>query len=278
MGEASVKNAHDLFEQAQLASFYQYDVLPSALGKIMNAQKHQQEIERKDFTSTLSFTAHTLDIETVLLQNEGKAFLNQYDSLKVLSYLNIATSKTYLAHTEKDLQTIMKEVGFPLVAKIASDKITHKTEVKGVMTGITTYDELLNAFNYLSLVSGEKACYIQKQLEGHELFIGAKRDITFGPVVIIGFGGVYAELVHEIVEGVYPFSYEYFERKIQKTKIAKLLKGFRNTPPIDPYSLYEIAAKIGLLMHECPGIKEIDINPLIVSGSVSTVVDARVII
>lgn len=276
MGEQSVQVAHQLFENHSMASFFQYDILPSALSKILNVQ---QKIERKNsLTTSLSYTAHKLNIETILLKNEGKLFLNQYDSLQILSYLGIPTAKTYLVHTEKDLQNTMKDIGFPLVAKIASDKITHKTEVKGVMTGLGNYDELLNAFNYLSLVSGEKSCYLQKQLDGHELFIGAKRDVTFGPVVIVGFGGIYAELVHEIAQGVYPFSYEYFEKTLKETKINKLLQGFRKTPPVNPQTLYEIAVKIGLLLQECPQIKEIDINPLMVSGNDSVVVDARIIL
>lgn len=280
MGEKSVKKAHTLFEEAKMASFLRYDDLPFALAKMIRVHAYNKNEKQfaLDDTPAIQMMIHKPDIETLLLKNEGKPYLNQYDSLSILHYLTIPVVSTYLAHNEKDLQNIAKEVGYPLVAKIASDKVTHKTEVKGVVTGITNYDELVKAFHYISTVSGEESCYVQQKVSGHELFIGGKKDPTFGPVVIIGFGGVYAELVRDIVQCVYPFSYDYFVEALGKTKIMKLTEGFRNTPPINIKKLYEVVISIGMLLDQVSGIQEIDINPLMISGSECKVVDARIIL
>src|SRR5690606_10940229 len=107
---------------------------------------------------------------------QQQTVVNQLDSLRIMEYTGISSAKPYLATSEDDLQRIIKREGFPLVAKVASDKITHKTEVKGVMTGLNTWDELLSAYQYMTRIGGEKAgCYIQKEHKGQEFILGAKR-------------------------------------------------------------------------------------------------------
>ncbi len=280
MGRKSVEDIHEYFEKQGMASFDSYDDLPRALHKIRlynslikQSSKHHSEHE-------MTLLAHELDIKTTLLSNHGKDFLNQYDSMQVLKYAGISAVQTYLAHSEEDLQRIIKETGFPVVAKTASDKITHKTEVKGVVSNIKTLDELESTFNHFSqtISTKEQGCYVQEMLKGHELFVGGKQDANFGAVVIVGLGGIYAELMKEIAYFVYPFSQEYFITTLLQTKMDKLFKGFRNTDPVNEKKLYEIAMKIGSLLHHFKGIKEVDINPLFADGDNLKVADARVII
>ena len=280
MGGTSVKVAHTYFEQQHVASFRYFSELPPVLSKILENKEYKEELQKASEIRIpfIDISAYKLDIQSKLSSYKKATFLNQYDSIKVIEYSGIPVAKTYLATKEEDLTTIISQEGFPLVAKVASDKITHKTEVKGVVTGLNTWDEQVQAYDYLIGVGGARnGCYIQKEYKGHEFIIGAKRDVTFGPVVLVGLGGIYAELLKETIHCVYPFNFTYFSRAIRKTKMKKLFEGYRNSPPVSIEKLYEIASKIGALMHAFPSIKEIDINPLIASGEDMITVDARII-
>ncbi len=280
MGETSVKQAKDFFEQEEMASFYQYDQLPYLLTHILNRKEtlEMPPIQPMDL-SNISLTSHDLDIKTILLENNGKPYLNQVDSLKLLAFSGLKTAKTYHVTSEENIKTVIQNEGYPLVAKIASDKITHKTEVKGVITGLNSWEEVFEAYtNLANLSESGKECYMQKQYSGHELIIGAKRDITFGTVVMVGLGGVYAELLHEVVQFLYPFSYDYFAWTLQKTKMKKLVEGYRNSEPLDVKQVYQAALHVGMLMEKYSSIKEIDINPLMIQGENTIVVDGRIIL
>ena len=281
MGKDTVSEAHKYLEQEGIASFRYFSPLPKALKKIIEAKESSMskvlEVGTPDYS--LPIQSRIRDVQILFAENRGKRFLSQHDAISLLSWSGIPTAKTYLAVSPEDLQTVVKEEGFPLVAKIASDTITHKTEVKGVITGITVMEELKNAFDSMRAVGGKgSGCYLQKQYSGHELIIGSKKDVTFGTIVLIGLGGIYAELLHEAIELVYPFSYEQFTIALQKSKLYRLTKEFRNMPPIDSVKLYDIALRVGILVETFTQIKEIDINPLIASGETVVAVDGRIIL
>lgn len=280
MGETSVKEAQNYFEDQEMASFYQFDQLPYLLSDILDRKDtlEMKPLQPQDL-SNIPIAAHDLDIKNVLLENTSKPYLNQVDSLKLLNYSGLQTVTTYHVASEENLKTVLEQEGYPLVVKIASDNITHKTEVKGVITGLNTWEELVDAYNHLSALSESgKECYLQKQYSGHELIVGAKRDITFGTVVMVGLGGVYAELMKEVVQFVYPFSVDYFAWSLQQTKLKKLLDGYRNTPPLDIMQVYKAALHVGMLMEKYKDISEIDINPLMINGDQTIVVDGRIIL
>jgi acetyltransferase len=162
--------------------------------------------------------------------------------------------------------------------KIASETITHKTEVKGVRVNIQNDEELLAQYRELSEATGEKSVYLQKMMKGHELIIGAKRDKQFGIVIMLGLGGIYAELIKSVVSFVYPFSFEYMLKKIRTSKVQKIMDGFRGSPPVDEDKLYEIVDRLGMVMNTYSDIKEIDLNPTLASDSGLHIVDGRMML
>lgn len=280
MGKKSVSQAHKYLESKGIASFRYFAFLPKILSKILNAKKFA-EINQPSVISPvykIKESENKKEIDSVLLsKSQSQRFMNQEQSLSILESVGIETAKTYLAVSREDLKTVEKKLGYPLVAKIASDKITHKTEVKGVITGITVYEELENAFNSFKSFGKDTGCYLQRQFEGHELILGAKRDKTFGVTVLVGLGGIYAELIKETIEFNYPFSFDQFKIKISESKIQKLTEHFRNMPKINIKKLYEQAILLGLILSDYNEIKEIDINPLIITENEPIAVDARVI-
>ncbi|MDA1317318.1 MAG: acetate--CoA ligase family protein [bacterium] len=278
MGRKTVSPAHEFFEKKGMASLRYIASFPKALHKIIEAI-HTSSFDASPGLKNISLLSHDLDMKELLLKAKGDDFLNQFDSLRILSWCGIPTAKTYLATSHADLTSIVGKEGYPLVAKIASDKITHKTEVKGVLTGINTFEELQAAYSSLTHIGGKKSgCYIQHQYSGHELLVGAKRDAVFGTVLVVGLGGVYAELINQTVQFVYPTSQAQFNSQIQSSLLQKLVSGYRNMPQLKLRELYRIVMAIGSLMEAQPSISSLDINPLIVHEDGLVAVDARVIL
>lgn len=302
MGKKSMVGVGKLFEENKIAGFANFDFLPKALSQILwwnNTVKKDEMSEIlaklnniKNQTSNIKTTNQKSKIKNqqihkilslrVPKERGNLRTINIVDSLKILQLCGIQVEPIHLITSEKDLKQISEKIGFPVVAKIVSDKISHKTEVGGVITNIKTYEELKPAygklFRYIDISKSLGYVGVQKMVKGHEILIGAKQDKIFGPVIIFGLGGVYTELLREISYLVYPFTYEQFVEKINNCKLARLIQGFRNQAPINQKKLFETADLIGQLMINFPEIKEIDINPLIASDKNISAVDARIII
>jgi acetyltransferase len=269
MGEKSVGQSHTHFERAKMASFFTYDFLPSSLAKITHYQDHIQHS-----------VIHTKkEIETSKrITLPKKAILNPFETNTVLTSAGINPVSLIKAESEEEVLSVGKLIGYPLVMKIASEKITHKTEVKGVRVNIQTEKELLENYHSLCEATGESSVYLQKMMKGHELIIGAKRDRQFGIVILLGLGGIYAELIQSVVSFIYPFSFEYMIKKIRTSKLQKIIDGFRGSAPVDEDKLYEIVDNLGMLMNTYSEIKEIDLNPTLASDTGLHIVDGRMIL
>lgn len=273
MGEASVGNSHVFFEEKKIASFSSYDFLPIAIAKI---------IKYKDWLEEQKETDVSVDSRTTTGGNfqfpQDKKLLNLQESMDLLKSLHIPIIDLHLVSSKVQLVQKAKEVGYPLVAKIASDKITHKTDIKGIIVGIKSDQELLQAWEELTSITGEDKIYIQNQVKGYEFIVGAKRDAIFGPVVLVGMGGIYAELFQEAARFVYPFTEKAFKRALEATKLKKIMNGFRGSKPVNMDKLFIIARGIGQLFYENPQIEELDINPLIIVDGEPVAIDGRVVL
>lgn len=281
MGKKSVTGAHMFFEKNGIASFRYFAALPQALSKILSAEeiKKNRAFSNNVRINNLILISHLFDVQTLLLENHNKNFLNQYDSLKILEWCGIQVANFFHATSISDLDNVIKEIDFPMVAKISSDSITHKTEVKGVITGITLKEELEIAYKSLENLGGKGAgCLVQKEYEGHELIIGAKKDCAFKTVVMVGLGGVYAELLDETIQFEPNINYQVFKYLIKKTKLNKLLSDFRGKKPVNLRKLYSVAISVGNLLTKFDEIDSIDINPLIASDDQVIAVDCRIIL
>ncbi len=277
LGEAAVGKSHMFFEEKKIASFSSYDFVPIAIAKIIGYQnwlEEQKEIEQANDQFSISNNQST---GTIQLPSEKK-LLNLSESMDLLKNLGIETVDLHLVHSEDDAVQNAGELGYPVVAKIASDKITHKTDVKGIVVDIKSEEELKQAWNELTSITGDKQMYLQKQVKGHELILGALRDPIFGPVVLVGLGGIYAELLQEAARFVYPFNFYSFKEAIEKTKLKKLVSGFRGNEPLDLKKLYTVAVSIGTLFEQYPQISELDINPLMIVNGAPLAVDGRVVL
>jgi len=214
----------------------------------------------------------------VLTENESKTFLELY---------GIKTTKTFVADSEKKAIALSKKIGYPVVMKIHSPQITHKSDVNGVKLNLQCGEEVRKSFREITTSAKENmpnanilGVTIQKMIsnKGRELILGSKKDPVFGSVILFGLGGIFTEFFKDRAIGFPPLNQVLAHRIIEQTKAYELLKGFRVFKPVNMKKVEETMIKFSQLIIDHPEIAEIDINPLIVDEDDIVAVDARIII
>ncbi|OIO21642.1 hypothetical protein AUJ17_01695 [Candidatus Micrarchaeota archaeon CG1_02_47_40] len=198
---------------------------------------------------------------------------------ELLSKYKIDTAPSILCKDEKSASKYAKKFGYPVVLKIISDKIVHKTEVGAVKAGIEGEGELLHAFRAMrGKFPSESAggILLQKMIRGIELIVGGKSDEQFGQLLIFGLGGIYVEYLKDVSARVCPVSREEAQKMIKEIKTYSILRGVRTGRPVNEKAIIDVIVKTSsLLLKENP--RELDFNPLIANKEGAYVVDARVI-
>lgn len=270
MGEKSVGNSHERFEKEKIASFFTYDFVPVAIAKIIKYKEYLQ--------TTFKGTGNTADNTAKQIVLPSKLLLNPLETNAVFQQVGIQTVPLTLVENEADLSGVLQTVQFPIAMKIASETITHKTDVKGVVTNIATSEEAQKEFHRMKGITDVHGVYIQEMKKGYELIVGAKRDPTFGVVVMIGVGGVMAELMKSFVTYIYPFSKAEMNGKLHGTHVEKILYGFRGAVAVSQDEIYNLLSHIGYLMRSEPAVHEVDLNPVLVDNGKLHVVDGRILL
>ena len=199
------------------------------------------------------------------------------ESMKLLRKYKIPLAKSRFAGSEREVSQAATAVGFPLVMKLVSSKITHKTDAGGIILNIQNLQEAKNAYKKLGKLRGFKGAMLQEMVKGREIIIGGKRDIQFGPTVLFGLGGVFVEVMKDFSLRICPISLKDADEMIREIKGYKLLQSFRGEKAVNFPELKKTLHKANkLMMHE--NVKELDINPLIANEKRVVAVDARVVI
>ncbi|MGI0037448.1 MAG: 3-hydroxypropionate--CoA ligase [Nitrososphaera sp.] len=204
---------------------------------------------------------------------------------QVLTEYGVKVPKYALARNSSEVEKMAGEVGFPLVAKIVSPQILHKTDVKGVKVGITNGQQAQEVFNdmhgRLSKQYNVKGVLLEKMAGpgGIELIVGLQNDAQFGPVIMVGIGGIYTEVFKDVSFRVLPITKEDARSMIEDLKGSKILKGFRGMAPVDMDMLATALVSIGQLGTEmAPYYESIDFNPVIFYEKDYVVVDAKILL
>jgi acetyltransferase len=226
----------------------------------------------------------------VIMRNvamENREILNEAEAKAFLEYYNFPVVKTKVAQTENEAATIASQLGYPVVLKILSPQIIHKTDAGGVALDIKSETEVRDTFNRLiekakeynpdaEILGVTVQPMIKKQ--GYEVIIGAKTDPLFGPVILFGMGGVGVELFKDFAIGIPPLNQTLVRRMMEETKVYQLLKGYRNVPPANIKLLEEIIVRFSQMLVDFPQLKEVDINPLFINEKEAFAIDARIVI
>jgi acetyltransferase len=195
----------------------------------------------------------------------------------------IPTSPIKLARDEHEAIANAKELGFPVVMKIASPDILHKSDVGGVILNINDEQSLSSAYTLMmKRVKASKpearidGVHMQQQIaQGQEVIVGMVRDPQFGALMMFGSGGVEVEGLKDVAFALAPLNQAEAEKMIRKTWAGRKLRGFRNIPPADEESVIDVLIKLSWLAFENESIEEIEINPLRVLSKGAVAVDVR---
>jgi 4-hydroxybutyryl-CoA synthetase (ADP-forming) len=239
---------------------------------------------------TLHFAKDTAKVKSIFenVRKNGRSNLLEEEGYEVLEAYGFPTPKSILCTTEQECMNAANQTGYPLVMKIVSPDIIHKSDAGGVKVGIKTDDELKNSFrtiteNALKYKSDAKikGVLVQEMVKSaKETILGASQDPTFGPVIMFGLGGIYVEVLKDVVFRIVPIDEQEAINMVESIKTIKLLKGVRGEKSSDLRAISDSLQRLSQLVVDFQEIKEFDINPLLVleEGKGARVVDARIIL
>ncbi|HZC23891.1 MAG TPA: bifunctional acetate--CoA ligase family protein/GNAT family N-acetyltransferase, partial [Candidatus Binatia bacterium] len=221
------------------------------------------------------------------LRNSGRTLLNELESKRLLAFYGIPVVDTRIAKHEDEAAAIASEIGYPVVLKLLSNTIAHKSDVDGVHLNLLTADQVRSAFRAIQSSVSEKAgpqhfagVSVQPMVkrDGYELILGSSIDPQFGPVILFGSGGVMVEVYRDHALALPPLNTTLAQRMMEQTHIFTALKGVRGRKPVDLSALEQLLVRFSQLVMEQPWIKEIDINPLLATSDQLLALDARVVV
>ncbi|HSE83193.1 MAG TPA: bifunctional acetate--CoA ligase family protein/GNAT family N-acetyltransferase, partial [Thermodesulfobacteriota bacterium] len=219
--------------------------------------------------------------------DENVNLLAEPESKELMESYGIPVNRTAVSTSPYQAVELAAEIGFPVVLKIHSLDITHKTEAGGVILDLNSKEEVKSA--YEKIIKNARnynpeariiGVTVQRMIKekGYELILGSKYDPLFGPVILFGMGGIITEVIKDKAIAFPPLNSILARRLMEGTKVFKLISGFRNRPPVDLEYLEEILVRLSHLVTDFPEIREIDINPLFVNENTAFALDARVVI
>lgn len=288
MGEQDVQPGRDLLE---LASIPNYRYPESAVDVFSKMYHYAGNLEMLQETPPSAPTHFQVEKEkatgliNAVLQ-EGRFQLLEPEAKQLLQLYGIPVVPNQVVNAPAKAAKAGSAIGFPVVMKIVSPDILHKTEVEGVRLNINSEEEAKQAFSTmiqkvkaLRPTARVKGVLIEKMIDKrYELLIGANKDPIFGPVIVFGMGGVTVELLKDTNLGLPPLNMALAMRIIEKTKAYQLVNGFRGLPKADVEALQFLLVKFSYLLMDFPEIKEIDINPFSVDETGGFALDARVVL
>jgi acyl-CoA synthetase (NDP forming) len=220
------------------------------------------------------------------VQNEGRSILTEYESKRILKQAGIPVVETKLAKTQKEAVSFSQKIGFPVVIKIVSPDVIHKSDSGGVKLSLNNVAEVKKAYD--GILKKVKKQYpgavihgvsVQKMVRpGTEVVVGTSKDPQFGPVIMFGLGGIFVELLKDVSFRVIPVEQKDAQEMIEEIKGFPLLQGYRGKEPADIASLVSIILKLSKFIEANPQIKELEMNPIFAYRNRAVAVDARILL
>ena len=218
---------------------------------------------------------------------EGRTILNEEESKRFLINYGIPTISSRMAYNIEGAQSIAKFVGYPVVLKIVSPDITYKSDVGGVVMGVSSderlsieYDKLIKKVEKTAPHAKIQGISVQKMVEkiDYEIILGAKKDNDFGSVILFGMGGIGVQILRDFAISLTPLNQTLARRLMEETEVYKMLQGYRGKMPADLRQIEQIIVSFSNLISDFPEIAEVDVNPLAISEGKTYALDARIII
>jgi acetate---CoA ligase (ADP-forming) subunit beta len=183
------------------------------------------------------------------------------------------------AHTPEEAIEFARRIGYPVVAKVVSPAVIHKSDVGGVIVGINSDEKLKEAFNAFKALDGFDGMLVEEMAGGMELIVGAKIDYQFGPVILLGIGGTGVEIYQDVTMRMTPISESDVLSMIESLRGRKLITGYRGNDAVNIKELTRLITDFSLLVTGIADrIQSIDLNPVLCSGKRCVIADARIIL
>ena len=229
-----------------------------------------------------------MSFETVLAQAraEGRTLLNEVEAKALLKDAGVPVASTTLATTREEAQSQAEAAGYPVVLKVVSPDIAHKSDVGGVKLNLRDQDAVGAAFdeivaNSKKAVPGAKILGVAVQYmapQGTEVIVGMTTDPQFGPVMMFGLGGIMVEVLKDVSFRLVPLAEKDADQMINEIKGRPVLAGVRGQPPSDVAALKQTILKVSEFVQQHPEIRELDLNPVFAYPDGALAVDARIVI
>ena len=286
MGEAHMKEAQRIFSERNIPAY----PIPERAAAAMQTMVAQANWVAEPLPN---FEQFEVDRDTVAnifeqVRRDGRVQIGDAESRDILTAYGIRIPQSKLCATAEESVAFAEEIGYPVVMKIASPDILHKTDVGGVRVGLESPTDVRDSFD-LMVYRAQKyqpnaqiwGCLVQEQLRGgKEVITGMNRDPQFGPLVMFGLGGIYVEVLKDVAFRVAPFDRSEAKAMMQEIRSFGLLRGVRGEPPADLEAVADTLLRLSQLVTDFPEIVEMDINPLMVfeQGRGAVGVDMRLIL
>ena len=291
IGGNDVKDGCKIFNQTGIPTF---DSPERAVRAFMDLYRHSKNVELVNeipskLPKKLNFEKSEVAQKVMKSLDQQQYHLTEMESKKLLSDYGIPVNPTELATSVEDAVGIAQSMGFPVVLKICSRTVHHKTDVGGIALDLKdeadvrqAYDRIISNVRHFMPEADVLGVSVQPMISpmfrGQELILGAKLDPDFGPVILFGMGGIMTEVLKDKAIALPPLNRLLAARLLEETKVYQMLIGHRNQPPADLTMLEEMLVRLSQLMSDFSQIKELDINPFVIEQSKAYALDARIVL
>jgi succinyl-CoA synthetase beta subunit len=221
----------------------------------------------------------TGEMKSILAAARHVGWVMEPEAKRLFSLAGLDVPRFRWAKDKKEVAQFAEEVRYPLVAKIVSPKVVHKSDMKGVVIGIETQQELIKVYQRFSQVEGFAGMLIEEMVSGIEVIVGAKMDYQFGPIILLGMGGTSAEIYRDVSLRMAPLSPIDIASMVKCLKAHELLEGYRGSDPINLGDLVKTLHTFSALVMDLQDeIESIDLNPVMCSSTRCVVADARIML
>lgn len=218
-------------------------------------------------------------IRTILDRGRENGWVMEPDAKAILKAYDLPVTRHGFARTLEEAREAAESLGWPVVAKIVSPKIVHKSDAGGVVAGIRDETALREAFERLSAIEGFQGVLLDETASGVELFLGARQDPQFGTVVLAGIGGTAVEVYKDVAIRMAPLDEADALEALSALQGRALLEGFRGSPPVDRQAVAHLLASFSEAAHDLrDDVESVDLNPVFASPKGALIADARLML
>lgn len=287
IGGKKVKSAVKILKSQQIPCYSDPSVAINSYRKLIDfsiiKSKKEPEIPKIEI---LPENKEKVKLILEVLENAGVTSIGDENTTEILSLYGFNFPKKALARTPEEAVEIAEKIGYPVVLKVSSPNILHKTDVGGVKLNLKNAEEVYNGFvditlnvkRFMSSAYIKGVMVYEMVTDGKEVILGVSYDKTFGHMIMFGLGGIYVEVLKDVSFRITPVSKEEAYEMIEEIKGSKILEGVRGEPPYDKENIVDKILRLSQLVTDFPIIKEVDINPYVVKHKGGIALDARMII